>query len=61
VNLAAKLQSLAEAGEVALSCSVFEARGVRDFLAGKVLEDVTYDSKAIAAPIAAKRWKFFST
>ncbi len=59
VNLAAKLQSLAEAGEVALSCSVFEARGVRDFLIGKRVEDVTYDSKALAAPISAKRWSCF--
>lgn len=59
VNLAAKLQSLAEAGEVALSCSVFEARGVRDFLTGKRVDDVTYESKALAAPISAKRWSCF--
>lgn len=59
VNLAAKLQSLAEGGEVALSQSVWSARGVREFLEGKAIEDVSYESKALAAPLSVKRWKCF--
>jgi class 3 adenylate cyclase len=59
VNLAAKLQSLAEAGEVALSDSVWGARGVKDFLQGRAVEDVAYESKALAAPVPVKRWKCF--
>ncbi len=56
VNLSAKLQSLAEAGEVALSQSVWNARGVQAWLAGRKLEDVEYASKALAAPVPVKRW-----
>jgi class 3 adenylate cyclase len=59
VNLAAKLQSLAEAGEVALSEAVWNARGVKDFLSGRAVEDVAYESKALAAPVPVKRWKCF--
>ncbi|MFO0595581.1 MAG: adenylate/guanylate cyclase domain-containing protein [Myxococcaceae bacterium] len=60
VNLSAKLQSLAEAGEVALSHAVFNARGVKDFLAGRALEDCAYESKALPAPVPVKRWKTFA-
>lgn len=59
VNLAAKLQSLAEGGEVALSQSVWDARGVQAFLSGRAVEDVAYESKALAAPVPVKRWKCF--
>jgi class 3 adenylate cyclase len=58
VNVAAKLQALAEAWQVAMSAAVFGAPGVAAWLAeqGAALEDATYVSKAIAEPIAVKRW-----
>lgn len=59
VNLAAKLQALAEAGEVALSQSVYSVAGVKDWLEGRRLEDVSYESKALRAPVAVKRWSCF--
>lgn len=59
VNLAAKLQSLAEAGEVAMSQTVFNAKGVNEFLVGKNVVELAYESKAIAAPIPVKQWKCF--
>ncbi len=57
VNLAAKLQSLAEAGEVALSLSVWNAPGVQAWLSAEALEDVHYASKALGEPLPAKRWR----
>jgi class 3 adenylate cyclase len=60
VNLAAKLQSLAEAGEVALSHSVWNARGVQAWLDGRRLESLAYESKALAAPVPVTRWACFA-
>jgi class 3 adenylate cyclase len=60
VNLAAKLQSLAEAGEVALSASVWNARGVQAWFEGRALEEVAYESKALTAPMPVKRWSCFA-
>ncbi len=60
VNLAAKLQSLAEAGDVAMSHAVWNARGVKDWLAGRMLEEVSYESKALSAPVLVKRWCCFA-
>ncbi len=58
VNVAAKLQALAEAWQVAMSAAVFGAPGVAAWLEeqGATLEDLTYTSKAIPEPIAVKRW-----
>jgi class 3 adenylate cyclase len=58
VNIAAKLQTLAEAGHTAMSDAVWRAPGVAAWLEqqGAVLEDVVYASKAIAEPVAVKRW-----
>ncbi len=58
VNVAAKLQSVAESWQIAMSLAVFEAPGVAGWLAeqGAVLEDLAYSSKAIPEPIGVKRW-----
>lgn len=61
VNLAAKLQSLAESWQVAMSEAVLRAPGVTDWLAqqGAQLEDLTFASKALRAPLPVKRWTCF--
>lgn len=59
VNLAAKLQALAGAGQVALSQAVLEGPGVKDFLEGKDVATATYESKALRAPVAVTQWTCF--
>ncbi|MEO7331857.1 MAG: DUF5939 domain-containing protein [Minicystis sp.] len=58
VNVAAKLQSMAEAFQIAMSLAVYAAPGVAEWIAqqGATLEDLAYSSKAIPTPIAIKRW-----
>jgi class 3 adenylate cyclase len=58
VNIAAKLQSLAEAWQVAMSAATYAAPGVAAYLAdqGATLEDLVYTSPALPAPVAVKRW-----
>jgi len=58
VNVAAKLQSLAEAFQIAMTDATWRAPGVADWVRGQdgVLEDVSYTSRAFKEPIAAKRW-----
>lgn len=61
VNIAAKLQGLAEAWQTAISEAVFSAPGVAAWLKEQqaALEDVRFASKAINAPIAVKRWSVY--
>jgi class 3 adenylate cyclase len=61
VNVAAKLQSLAESWQIAMSEAVYRAPGVAAWLAdqGAVLEDVEYTSKALRQGIAVKRWTVY--
>ena len=61
VNLSAKLQSLAEAWQVALSDTVLRGNGVADWLAGEgaKLESLSYSSKALPAPVSVTRWTCF--
>lgn len=59
VNIAAKLQALADAGQIALSESVFSAHGVREWLAGRALESLTWESKAVPHPVPVKRLSCF--
>ena len=61
VNLAAKLQALAESWQVAMSEQVLRAPGVSEWLnkEGAKLEDVTFSSKALRAPLPVKRWTCF--
>lgn len=58
VNVAAKLQSLAEAHQVAISESTYRAPGVRELLEGEgaALEALRYESRALPAPVAVWRW-----
>lgn len=58
VNLAAKLQSAAEAWQIAMSDATYAAPGVAAYLAEQAaeLEDVAIELKGIDAPARAKRW-----
>jgi class 3 adenylate cyclase/1-acyl-sn-glycerol-3-phosphate acyltransferase len=58
VNVAAKLQALAETWQIAMSESTFDAPGVAQWLheEGAVLDDLAYSSAAIPEPIRVKRW-----
>ncbi|MBP6842738.1 MAG: adenylate/guanylate cyclase domain-containing protein [Kofleriaceae bacterium] len=58
VNVAAKLQALAEAWQIAMSKATYEAPGVAAWLRdqGATLEDDAYASPALPAPVAARRW-----
>lgn len=61
VNVAAKLQSLAEGGDVAMSEKTFGAPGVEAFLGGcrGRLESAEYRSAALEHPIEVKRLSTF--
>jgi class 3 adenylate cyclase len=61
VNVAAKLQALAESFQTAMSEAVYAAPGVAAWLAeqGATLDDLTYSSKAIPEPIPVKRWTVY--
>lgn len=61
VNLAAKLQSRAEAWQIALSDATAAAHGVADYLGaqGGELEDLSIQVKGIDEPIRAKRWTVY--
>jgi len=58
VNLSAKLQSLVEAWQVALSDATYRAPGVAEWLAsvGARLEEIAFQHKALPAPVPVKRW-----
>jgi class 3 adenylate cyclase len=58
VNVAAKLQSLAEAWQITMAEATWSAPGVADWVAGQggAVEPVTYTSKALREPVAARRW-----
>jgi class 3 adenylate cyclase len=58
VNIAAKLQALAEGHQIAMSEATYRAAGVADYLAEQhaTLEQLEYKSKALPAPVAVWRW-----
>ncbi len=58
VNVAAKLQALAEAGQIAFTREMLDRPGVRAFLEaeGADTEHLTLDSSSLVAPVAAVRW-----
>ena len=58
VNVAAKLQALAEAYQIAMSEATYRSPGVADYLAGQgaELEILSYTSKALPEPVAVRRW-----
>jgi class 3 adenylate cyclase len=61
VNVAAKLQALAEGYQIAMSEATYRAPGVAEYLAGEgiELETLEYTSKALPAPVAVRRWSVF--
>jgi class 3 adenylate cyclase len=62
VNVAAKLQALAESWQIAMSRAVYAAPGVAQWLEeqGAPLEDLAYSSAAIPTPVAVKRWTVYT-
>jgi len=61
VNIAAKLQALAEAYQIAMSEMTYRAPGVAELLAeqGAALEDLCYESKALREVVRVKRWTVY--
>ena len=63
VNIAAKLQALAEAYQIAISEVTYRAPGVADYLAEQKaeLEVMSYSSKALPDPVPIRRWSVYSS
>lgn len=61
VNIAAKLQALAEGHQIAMSEATYRAAGVATFLAEQQaeLETLEYASKALPEPVAVRRWTVY--
>ena len=61
VNVAAKLQSLAESWQIAMSEATHRAPGVAAWIEeqGAALESLEYSSKAIPEPIGVTRWTVY--
>ena len=61
VNVAAKLQALAEGYQIAMSEATYKSSGVAEYLAeqGAQLEAMEYTSKALPAPVCVKRWSVY--
>ncbi len=58
VNVAAKLQAIAHAGQISFAESVLDQPGVQEYLEGEgaVLERLVLDSPSLAAKLPAVRW-----
>ena len=61
VNVAAKLQALAESYQIAISDATYHASGVAQYLSEQnaQLDALEYTSKALPAPVAVKRWSVY--
>ncbi len=61
VNVAAKLQALAEGYQIAMSEATYRGPGVAEYIASEKveLEDLVYTSKALPAPVGVRRWSVF--
>jgi len=61
VNVAAKLQSLAEGHQIAMSDATYRAPGVAAYLAeqGAELAILAYTSKALPEPVAVRQWTVY--
>jgi class 3 adenylate cyclase len=61
VNIAAKLQALAEGYQIAMSEATYRAAGVAELLASEKaeLENLVYESKALREPVAVRRWSVY--
>jgi class 3 adenylate cyclase len=62
VNIAAKLQAMAEGYQIAMSEATYRSAGVAEFLAEQhaQLEQLTYESKALKEHVAVRRWNVYS-
>src|SRR5690606_36255651 len=58
VNVAAKLQACADAGQIAMSTAIADAPGVREFLAAELatLVDTSLRSEALGVTLPVVRW-----
>ena len=63
VNVAAKLQALAEGYQIAVADTTYRAPGVAAYLDEHhaVLEPLAYTSKALPDPVGVKRWSVYPT
>ena len=61
VNIAAKLQALAEGYQIAMSETTYRSSGVAQFLADQKadLDELTYESKALKESVKVRRWNVF--
>jgi class 3 adenylate cyclase len=61
VNVAAKLQAMAEGYQIAMSDATYNAPGVAELLreAGAEVETLEYTSKALSAPVGVRRWSVY--
>jgi class 3 adenylate cyclase len=61
VNVAAKLQAMAEGYQIAMSEATYRAPGVAEFMASQSAnpEALEYSSKALPAPVGVQRWTVF--
>jgi len=61
VNIAAKLQALAEAHQIAMSEATYRAPGVTELLAPHAaeIEALEFTSKALLEPVRVRRWSVF--
>lgn len=61
VNIAAKLQALAEGYQIAMSEATYRSPGVAEFLAEQSaqVEELEYTSKALPTPVMVRRWSVF--
>ncbi|HEY5944698.1 MAG TPA: adenylate/guanylate cyclase domain-containing protein, partial [Kofleriaceae bacterium] len=61
VNIAAKLQAMAEGYQIAMSEATYRSAGVAAFCAEQnaTLEDLAYESKALKEAVRVKRWTVF--
>ncbi|MEO7091988.1 MAG: adenylate/guanylate cyclase domain-containing protein [Polyangiales bacterium] len=61
VNIAAKLQAMAEGYQIAMSEATYRSPGVVEMIAeaGAEVEVLEYTSKALPAPVAVRRWSVY--
>jgi class 3 adenylate cyclase len=61
VNVAAKLQAMAEGYQIAMSEATYRAPGVAEYMASQSVEPeaLEYSSKALPAPVGVRRWTVF--
>jgi class 3 adenylate cyclase len=65
VNIAAKLQALAESYQIAISERTYAAAGVAEMIAAELerqpgkLDALTYESKALREAVQVRRWSVF--